>query len=201
MGLCPTKVARRPEYLSCGKGTAEARCPHLYQTRLRAASLEVGHDEAFALHVPRRRRDFRPCDDRAGSSYAGRCSGRRQRQHRSPGDTDVVPAPRPGYLWSAGYWCGEGEHRTREHGNWADAALRSGTAGTSIAAPSVGLGHEHRCGGATGRPVSLRAPCSLGPSVTCADSGRREKSEQNQAYVGYNDRNWGFSRTRLESRA
>ncbi len=33
---------------------------------------------------------------------------------------EVVPAPRPGYMWTAGYWRGEGEHRYWERGRWAE---------------------------------------------------------------------------------
>jgi hypothetical protein len=33
---------------------------------------------------------------------------------------EVVPAPRPGYLWQAGYWRGEGEHRYWERGRWQE---------------------------------------------------------------------------------
>ena len=33
---------------------------------------------------------------------------------------EVVPAPRPGYLWQAGYWRGEGEHRFWERGRWQE---------------------------------------------------------------------------------
>ncbi len=33
---------------------------------------------------------------------------------------EVVPAPRPGYIWNAGYWRGAGEHRYWERGRWAE---------------------------------------------------------------------------------
>jgi WXXGXW repeat (2 copies) len=33
---------------------------------------------------------------------------------------EAVPAPRPGYLWQAGYWRGEGEHRYWERGRWQE---------------------------------------------------------------------------------
>jgi hypothetical protein len=33
---------------------------------------------------------------------------------------EVVPAPRPGYLWQTGYWRGEGEHRYWERGRWQE---------------------------------------------------------------------------------
>jgi hypothetical protein len=33
---------------------------------------------------------------------------------------EVVPAPRPGYLWQTGYWQGEGSHRYWERGRWQE---------------------------------------------------------------------------------
>jgi hypothetical protein len=33
---------------------------------------------------------------------------------------EVVPAPRPGYIWNAGYWRYEGGHRYWERGRWAE---------------------------------------------------------------------------------
>ena len=33
---------------------------------------------------------------------------------------EAVPAPRPGYLWNAGYWRNEGGHRYWERGRWAE---------------------------------------------------------------------------------
>ena len=37
------------------------------------------------------------------------------------GPVEVVPAPRPGYLWNAGYWRYEHGRRFWEHGYWRDA--------------------------------------------------------------------------------
>lgn len=33
---------------------------------------------------------------------------------------EAVPAPRPGYLWNAGYWRNEGGHRYWERGRWVE---------------------------------------------------------------------------------
>lgn len=33
---------------------------------------------------------------------------------------EVVPAPRPGYAWQAGYWRWDHGHRYWEHGYWRD---------------------------------------------------------------------------------
>jgi WXXGXW repeat (2 copies) len=37
---------------------------------------------------------------------------------------EVIPAPRPGYLWEAGYWRWDHGHRYWEHGVWRDAHHR-----------------------------------------------------------------------------
>jgi len=33
---------------------------------------------------------------------------------------EVVAAPRPGYLWQAGYWRGDGNHRYWERARWEE---------------------------------------------------------------------------------